>query len=146
MRPNCPIKELNQKFSIDNYLSCSASERKKFRKELLKNVAELRKRFIVVSMRQEDVLETGLMKKNKTAIALGILQEKTSEAGYDELFHFRDTIRILNKQLFEELFGGKNMFYNLSDEVVAYDPNYFQFVLAENIEELRRALKQSERQ
>gem|GEM_PF-5310043 len=112
---------------------------------MLKALKELRARFMVVNMRQEDVLRSGLIKESKTAIALGILQEKAKRAGYDELFHFRDTIQILTKQLIDELFGGKNIFYDLGDGVVAYDPNYVKFILAKNIKELRSALKKPEK-
>lgn len=145
MKSNFYLAELNQKFSIDNYLACSDSERIEFRTELLECMKELRNRFMVTMMRPEDVLKTGLQQENKTAIAIAILQEKSNKFKYDELFHFRDSIRVLTKELIRELFGGKNIFYDLGDGVVAYDPNYVPFILAKNIKELRRALKKPER-
>lgn len=131
------LDELNQIFSIDQYLACSESERIEFRLALIDCFKNLRrKKFKVGIMRADDVILTGLQQENKTAIAISILQQKLEGAGYDELFHFRDTIRILRRQLLKELFGGKNIFYFLADRQVKYDPNYVPFILGKSIAEL----------
>lgn len=141
MNQNFYLAELNQKFSIDNYIACSDSERAEFRKELLACMKELRNKFIVSIMRHESILQTGLQQENKTAIAISILIEKVKTVTYDEMFYVNDTLRILKKQLIQELFGGKQIFYDLGEGVIAYDANYVKFVLAKNIKQLRSALK-----
>jgi hypothetical protein len=138
------LEDLNQIFSIDVYLTCSESERMEFRLALIDCVKNLRRRkYKVGIMRPEDVLSTGLKQDNKTALAISILQQKMKGAGYDELFYFRDTIRILKRQLLKELFGEKNIFYFLADRRINYDPNYVPFILGPGIVELEPKRKRN---
>ncbi|MBX2897902.1 MAG: hypothetical protein KF763_20840 [Cyclobacteriaceae bacterium] len=88
-------------------------------------------------MSKEDVLNVGLQTGNRTAIALSILIDKLIPYSYDRVFHFRETISILRKQLMEELFNGKNIFYRIDEKTIGIDPNYVPFIIGEKFKGLR---------
>lgn len=121
--------ELNDNFSIESYLKLDDEERREFRNDLRNCIEELQKEFKVKIMTKEDLLSVGMKNGNRTALAITILTEKLTPYNYDQTFHFRDTITILRRQLLEELFAGKNIFYDLGDKAVGLDPNYAPFIL-----------------
>ena len=75
------------------------------------------------------MLSVGMRNGNRTAMAITILTEKLTPYNYDQIFLFSDTITILRRQLLEELFGGKNIFYDLGEKAVGFDPNFVPFIL-----------------
>jgi hypothetical protein len=88
-------------------------------------------------MSKEDVLNVGLQTGNRTAIALSILIDKLIPYSYDRVFHFKETILILRRQLLEELYNGKNVFYPIDESTVGIDPNYVPFIIGDKFKNLR---------
>lgn len=131
------FSELNRHYSIDIYLALSDKERISFRRDLMICIKNLKKYYRLKLMSKEDVLNVGLQTGNRTAIALSILIDKLIPYSYDRVFHFRVTITILRKQLMEELFNGKNIFYRIDEKTIGIDPNYVPFILGEKFKELR---------
>lgn len=80
-------------------------------------------------MSKEDVLNVGLQTGNRTAIALSTLIDKLIPYSYDRVFHFRETIIILRRQLLEELYNGKNIFYPIDEKTIGIDPNFVPFII-----------------
>lgn len=123
------FSELNRHYSIDNYLVLSDEERISFRRDLKICVKNLKKCYRLKLMTKEDALNVGLQTGNQTAIALSILIDKLIPYSYDRVFHFRETISILRRQLLEELYNGKNIFYPIDEKTVGIDPNFVPFII-----------------
>ena len=136
-KPQFDFYELNSHYSIDNYLALSDEERISFRRDLKICIKNLKKCYKLKLMSKEDVLNVGLHTGNRTAIALSILIDKLFPYSYDRVFHFRETISILRKQLMEELFDGKSIFYRIDEKTIGIDPNYVPFIIGEKFKDLK---------
>lgn len=123
------FSELNERFCVDIYLELNSEQRASFRNELKESIQLLSNCYKLKIMKKEDILSVGMAKNNRTALAITILKEKLTPYNYDQTFPFRDSIAILHTHLLEELFGGKNIFYQLSETEVGLDPNFVPFIL-----------------
>ena len=130
-KPQFDFYELNRHYSIDNYLALPDEEKISFRRDLKVCIKNLKKCYTLKLMSKEDVLTVGLQTGNRTAIALSILIDKLIPYSYDRVFHFRDTILILRRQLLEELYNGKNIFYPIDESTVGIDPNFVPFIIGQ---------------
>lgn len=125
------VKVLNNYFSADVYINLSTNEKISFKVELMATLDQVRQNYSIKLLTKEDVLKLGLQVKNRTAVALDILIEKSNQPAYDKLTGFKDMIVTLRQILMEELFGGKQIFYILSDKTIGLDPSYVPFFLGE---------------
>lgn len=131
------FSELNRQYSIDDYLALPDEERISFRRDLKDCIKNLKRHYSLKMMSKEEVLTVGLQTGNRTALVISILVEKLTPYSYDRVFHFKETISILRKQLLEELFNGKNIFYKINEKTVGLDPNYVPFILGKHFKSLK---------
>lgn len=125
------LVELNKTFFIDNYISLDDNGRIDFRIALKNCITALQKHYKLKMMTKDDLVIAGMRKGNRTALAIEILTEKLVTSNYDQAFQFRDTLAILRKQLLEELYGGKDIFYDLGERTLGLDSNFVPFILGE---------------
>ena len=123
------VKELNEEFSIDEYLQLSAEDQIAFRSSLKECLTQLGEKFKLKTISKDDVVDFGLKENNPTALTITFLLEKSKNLDYDQAYNFNDTIKILRGILLEELLNGKNLFYDLKENTIGLDPNYVPFIV-----------------
>jgi hypothetical protein len=126
------LEFLNEKFSVDRYLQLNQLERIEFRMELKKTIKTLQRNYTILWMSNENLVKKGMQNENKIAQAISILEEWASSYQYDRLFYIKECIADLKKHLLEEMFGGKQLFYDLDKNTIAFDTNYLPFILGRN--------------